>query len=86
MSSNVDYTMCPICLNFNSAMVSFVDQDTYHIVCQYCEYEFESGRLPWESVRILDIDVWEESDDDDDDFNQSELSLPADFRDIDIYL
>jgi len=64
MSSNVDFNICPECLSLNSAIVWFVDENMYQIVCKECAHEFESGRLPWESIRLLDMDVYDERDED----------------------
>lgn len=48
--SNVMYNICPECLNLNSAIVWFIDEHHYEIVCRECAHEFESGRLPWERI------------------------------------
>lgn len=62
MSSNVDYNICPECLNLNSATVWFVNENMYQIVCKECAHEFECGRLPWQSIRLVDMDVYDDRD------------------------
>lgn len=54
MSNNVEFQCCPKCYELNSAVVWCNEDMTYEIKCRECGFLFESGRLPWESVRLLD--------------------------------
>lgn len=53
MSSNVDYTICPVCFGLNAAMWRQNGLQDYQVYCTVCGHEYERGRFASDGVRLL---------------------------------